>query len=283
MEGAYGNTPLAQKIVRDGADENTALIEAQPFFPGFELEPIAVAVNSENVTIEGGEFSQLLKIKLQPGEMVSCEPGTMVVMTQDLGRHVDIGSCGQGCKRCCCAGESLYRLNFSNHSSQVQYLCLAPDGPGRIIPIDLKEYSGITFRRGAFLAAYGQDWTVNLRMASGVATGCCGGQGLFLNELHGSGLAFIVGTGSIERVSLRAGEVYLAAPECVVAFTKTVHYSVESNGCMLCCCGGMGLYNAKLTGPGTIFLQSLPMERLRRKIGAGGGGGGNNNNNNNGS
>uniref|UniRef100_A0A7S2W8Y9 Altered inheritance of mitochondria protein 24, mitochondrial n=1 Tax=Mucochytrium quahogii TaxID=96639 RepID=A0A7S2W8Y9_9STRA len=239
---------------------------AQPFFRGFELEPLVDSLVNENVSIEGAEFAQLLKIKLQPGELISCEPGSLVVMSQDMGRYVSMGSWSQGCKRQCCAGLSLYRLNFTNHTRQPQYLCLAPIGPGRIIPIDFERYNGIVFSSGAFLAAYGKGWNVNLRPASSFKTGCCGGQGIILSELHGTGMAFLVATGAVQRITLQRGEVYLAQAECIVAFTNSIQYDVQHNGYKLCCCGRMGLFIIELTGPGTVFLESVPIERMRRSM-----------------
>jgi uncharacterized protein (AIM24 family) len=166
--------------------ENDALLtsayghgQVAPFFPGFSRMVVAKLPDdmTERFHIEGGDLSQLLQIKLAAGETITTEPGAMVVMSEGVKPAVDYGSCSQGCTRCCCAGENFFRLKLQNITSQEQYVGLAPVGPGSIVPVDLRVYSGINFSRGAFLAAYGTDWKISLERVKGVAAICCGGQG----------------------------------------------------------------------------------------------------------
>lgn len=256
--------------------------QVAPFFPGFSRMVSAKLPDdmTERFNIEGADLSQLLKIKLAPNELVTTEPGAMVVMSEGIKPAVDYGSCGQGCKRMCCAGENFFRLKLKNDTAQEQYLGLAPFGPGSIVPIDLRVYTGLFFSRGAFLAAYGDDWRIDLQTVRSPAAVCCGGQGLFLNKLSGTAMAFITGVGTIEQIDLQPGQKYICDQECVLAFEQTVDFNVKSYGCSLvCCCGGFGLFQTTLTGPGLVLIQTLPMSRFAASLGvkAGGGGGGGDN------
>lgn len=220
----------------------------------------------------------MLQISLAPGDSITAQPGTMVMMGDNLKPHVDLGGCGQSCKRCCCAGEPLFRLVFDNKTNTPQYLCLAPTQPGKLIPLNLSEWSGVTLSTGVFTAAYGKDWNYQLGMVGNAATALCGGQGIFLPKITGSGMIFIVASGCVEVIELKVGEKIVVDQPNLVAFSQSVGFDVRTSGsCLTCCCAGMGLFNAVLTGPGKVIVESLPMSKLASalmKVTGGGGGGG---------
>ena len=122
---------------------------------------------------------------------MTCEPGAMVMMSGELKPSVDLGDCEAACRRCCCAGESFFRLVFENKTNSPQFLAIAPPGPGKIIPLPLETWSGVTLSSGVFLGAFGKDWDYRLRLVGNAGTACCGGQGLLLAQLTGTGTAFI--------------------------------------------------------------------------------------------
>eukprot|EP00747_Dinoflagellata_sp_TGD_P032956 gnl/TRDRNA2_/TRDRNA2_136312_c2_seq1.p1 gnl/TRDRNA2_/TRDRNA2_136312_c2~~gnl/TRDRNA2_/TRDRNA2_136312_c2_seq1.p1 ORF type:complete len:236 (-),score=40.51 gnl/TRDRNA2_/TRDRNA2_136312_c2_seq1:197-802(-) len=179
----------------------------------------------------------------------------------------DIGGLGQGCKRCCCAGESLFRLHLKNATNCPQKISLASRFPARIVPIDLREHTGLIVNRGAFLAALGTDWRIHLQMVGSMGAACCAGQGLFMNTLHGQSMAFLSGGGTVMTKELAAGEEILVDPHSVLAFDHTVQLGIRrAGGCMVCCCAGQGLFNAVLTGPGLVMLHSMSLGKLRAAV-----------------
>lgn len=219
--------------------------------------------------------------------MITAEPGSMIMMNGDFIPQIESGGCGPGCRRCCCAGESFFRLIFENKTESDRFIAISPPQPGKVIPISLDRYSGITLKPRSFLGALGKDWKYQLKLVRNVGVGCCGGQGFFLSELHGSGTAFIHGMGTVEILELKDGEKMVLENHSLVAFEKTVTYDVRQTGmcricylgtvtclggCTMICCGGMGLFNVVVTGPGLVIVQSLSLERLRWAIGAVGGG-----------
>ncbi len=216
-------------------------------------------------------------VKLNPNETFTAQPGSLVMMSDCITADTDIGNWKQGCTRLCCAGESLFRLILRNNTSTSLFLSIAPVGPGTIIPIDLRRYSGLTFSSGSFLAAYGTDWEMKVRAVKNVGTLCFGGQGIFLNQLYGNSMAFLTGIGTIEQVTLERNEKIIVDQSNLLAFEKTVDFDVRSFGCsMVCCCGGFGLFQSVLTGPGLVLVHSLPLQKMRKALKVSGDNGGHN-------
>lgn len=256
----------AQAPVQHGMADGT-----QALYGGFEVWPGIPATSSDDgFSIIGSDFSQVLEIALQAGETVTAEPGTMLHMTSGMGLDADMGGLGQSCKRCCCAGESMFRLHLQNKSQQVQKVGLTPRFPAKVVPVDLAAHSGLIINRGAFLAAFGTEWKVNIQRVGGMAVCCCGGQGLFMNTLHGSGMAFLNAGGTVMTKILAEGEEIIVDPHSVLAFEKSVTLGVRrTGGCMVCCCAGQGLFNATLTGPGFVMVHSMALAKLRQATGGG--------------
>eukprot|EP00435_Cladocopium_sp_Y103_P012091 s2910_g3.t1 len=226
--------------------------------------------------IIGDEYSQVLELDVHPGESITCEPGSMAYMSPGLFPDVDVGGCEQGFKRCCCAGENLFRLHFLNETEDLQQVGLTPTFPAKIVPIDLAKYDGMVFNRGAFLAALGSDWSVDIKRVRSMGTCCCGGQGLFMNTLHGSGMVFLQAGGTVMRKELQDGEELVVEQAAVLAFERSVELDIrKTGGFLVCCCGGMGLFNAVLTGPGFVMIHSMGLQKLRSSLGAPSGGGNN--------
>jgi len=224
--------------------------------------------------IVGSDFSQVLELTVEPAQTVTAEPGTMLYMSPGMALDADIGGLGQGCKRCCCAGESLFRLHLKNTTQTAQKISLTARYPARIVPIDLREHTGLIVNRGAFLAALGTDWRINLQMVGSLGTACCAGQGLFMNTLHGQSMAFLAGGGTVMHKQLAVGEEMIVDPHSVLAFANTVQLGIRrAGGCMVCCCAGQGLFNAVLTGPGLVMLHSMSLGKLRAAIAPSQGGG----------
>lgn len=245
-----------------------------PHLPsGFSIWVPTAPASESNFEITGSEFSQVLELMVAPGETITSEPGTMLYMSPGMGLDADMGGCGQGCKRCCCAGESMFRLHLKNNTNANEKVAVTPRFPAKIIPVDLRYYSGMVFNRGAFLAALGTDWRVDIRAVSSAGVCCCGGQGLFLNTLHGSGMAFLNAGGTVLTKVLAPGEEMIIDKHGLLAMESTVTMDIRrTGGFLVCCCAGQGLFNTVLKGPGFVMVHSMSLGRLRAAVGGGGGG-----------
>lgn len=241
---------------------------------GFQIWSPTAPLPNSNFEISGSEFSQVLEVAVGPNELITAEPGTMLFMSPGMALDADMGGLGQGCKRCCCAGESMFRLHLKNTTDRVEKVSVTPRFPAKIMPVDLRQHDGMRFNSGAFLAALGKDWRVDIERVAGLGVCCCAGQGLFLNTLHGNGMVFLNAGGTVLTKSLAAGEEIIVDKHAVLAFEKTVHIGIRrTGGCMVCCCAGQGLFNTVLTGPGFVMVHSMSLGRLRAAVAPAGGGG----------
>lgn len=242
---------------------------------GFEIWTPSAPPEGSVFEIVGQDYSQVLEVHLAPGQVVTAEPGTMLYTSSGINLNADIGGMGQGCKRCCCAGESLFRLHLENKTGGVERVALTPNFPAKVVPINLQQYPGMVFNAGAFLAALGTNWKVNLRAVNSAGVCCCGGQGLFMNTLYGDNMVFLNAGGTVLTKQLAAGEELVVDKHAVLAFESSVNLGIRrTGGFVVCCCAGQGLFNAVLTGPGFVMLHSMSKSRLARAFPTGGGGGG---------
>eukprot|EP00127_Corallochytrium_limacisporum_P003202 Clim_evm51s147 gene=Clim_evmTU51s147 len=243
---------------------------------GFQL--LYTADHSEGWYEIYGTDSQLLELIVAPGKKVKTEPGNMIHMDDGLSPDLETGGCGQACTRCCCGGESFFRVQYKNKTDKPLRIGLTPEFPGaKVVPVTLDEYNGgLVLNSGAYMSSLAENLSFSLKFA-GMKAGCCGGQGFILTYITGSGLVFLNAGGTVIRKNLAEGEVLLVDTGSVVAFDKNIHYTVRRvGGLALMCCGGEGLFNTKFVGPGTVWLQSMSFSRAKRALRGPGGGGSNN-------
>jgi uncharacterized protein (TIGR00266 family) len=164
-------------------------------------------------------------------------------------------------------GESFFITTFLNNVSGKKHVAFAAPYPGKIIPLDLDQLGGsFLCQRDSFLcAASGTE--IEVAFSKRLGAGFFGGEGFVLQKLMGSGLAFVHAGGTIIEKNLKEGEILNVDTGCLVAFSPTVDYDIEFvGGFKNALFGGEGLFFAKMTGPGKVFLQSLPLSRLADRI-----------------
>lgn len=228
--------------------------------------------------IHGNEM-QFVEIELDPGESVIAEAGGMMYMESGIQMETIFGdgsdkSTGGGLtgklfsagKRLL-TGESLFMTVFTNESQGKKRVAFAAPYPGKIVPLDLKQYNGkMICQKDSFLcAAKGVSIGIDFKRKLGV--GFFGGEGFIMEKLEGDGWAFAHAGGTICKKELSAGEMLRVDTGCLVALTQTVRYDIEMvKGVKSVVFGGEGLFFATLQGPGTVWLQSLPFSRLADRI-----------------
>jgi len=175
--------------------------------------------------------------------------------------------------RLCCLQESGFRVHWKNMSRVQQGIGLTPSFPAKVCPVDLNEHSGEIFiKGGAFMAATDPNLSFEFEKAGRNHGGTCGkgifgGQGFFINKVSGSGWIFLNASGTVLRRDLAPHEVIVVEQQSVVAWESTVRFDYKmAGGAGMMCCGGEGLTNATLTGPGLVILQSMPFEKVREII-----------------
>ena len=214
-----------------------------------------------------GDDLQMVEVQLDPEEAVRAEAGTMIYM--EKGVQMQTGTGGgifKGVQRIF-TGESFFITSFLNTAGNVKRVAFAAPYPGKIIPLDLSSLGG-TFicQKDSFLCA-AQGIEIEIAFSKKLGAGLFGGEGFILQRLVGDGLAFAHAGGTIIEKELGEGEILSVDTGCLVAFSPSVDYDIEFiGGFTNALFGGEGLFLAKMTGPGKVFLQSLPLSRLADRI-----------------
>ncbi len=212
-----------------------------------------------------GDDMQAVIITLDPGESVRAEAGAMMYMTDGIEMQTQAaGGAWKGLKRMI-AGESFFITNFTCAAGSGQVAFGAPY-PGKIIPVDLSRTGTILCQRDAYLcSAAGID--ISVAFTRKLGAGFFGGEGFILERLSGDGLAFIHAGGTVQEFDLQPGETLRVDTGCLVAFQESVDYDIKFvGGVKTAFFGGEGLFFAHLTGPGKVYLQTLPFSRLADRV-----------------
>jgi uncharacterized protein (AIM24 family) len=165
------------------------------------------------------------------------------------------------------SGESLFTTVYTNQAPQKQRVAFAAPYPGKIVPMDLKALGGtLICQKEAFLCA-ARGVSLGIYFQQKLSVGFFGGEGFVMQRLDGDGLAFIHAGGTIVRRELQPGQTLLIDTGCIVALTPNVNFEIQYVGKIKTALfGGEGLFFAKVTGPGTVWLQSLPFSRLASRV-----------------
>jgi len=223
-----------------------------------------------------GDDMQIVEVGLDPGETVIAEAGAMNYMEDGITFEAKMGDGSEvgggmmnkllGAGKRMLTGESIFMTHFTNQAPVKRKVAFAGPYPGKIIPVDLSKIGEeLTCQKDAFLcAALGTKIDITFTKRFGV--GLFGGEGFILQRLQGDGMAFIHAGGTVIHRELR-NEKLLVDTGCIVAFTPGIEYDIQSvGGLKSMVFGGEGLFLARLSGTGTVMLQSLPFSRMADRI-----------------
>lgn len=164
-------------------------------------------------------------------------------------------------------GESLFTTIYTNQASTKLRVAFAAPYAGKIIAMDLRQLGGtLLCQKDAFLCA-ARGVSLGLAFQQKMSVGFFGGEGFVMQKLDGDGLAFVHAGGTVVKRELQPGQTLLVDTGCVVAYTPQVGFEIQYVGKVKTALfGGEGLFLAKMSGPGTVWLQSLPLSRLASRI-----------------
>ena len=226
-----------------------------------------------------GEEMQFVEITLDPNEACIAEAGAFMFMDPGIQMETIFGDGSSqdqqggvmgkllGAGKRVLTGESLFMTVFANTGGGRQKVAFASPYPGKIMAIDLKQHGNtILCQKDAFLAA-AKGISVGIAFQRKLGVGLFGGEGFILQKLQGDGFAFVHAGGTIVSRELAAGESLRVDTGCLVAMEQRVDYDIQTvSGIKTALFGGEGLFYAKLTGPGRVWLQSLPFSRLAGRV-----------------
>jgi uncharacterized protein (TIGR00266 family) len=250
----------------------------QPTFSPPPMNTGSTRAHEIDYQIHGNEM-QFVEIELDPQESTIAEAGAMMYMSDGIQMETVFGDGSQasenggfmdkmlGAGKRLITGESLFTTVFTFMGRGKGTVAFAAPYPGKIIPLDLKNYNGrLICQKSAFLcAAKGVSIGIAFQQKIGVAL--FGGEGFIMQKLEGNGMTFVHAGGTIIEKELQAGEILRVDTGCLVALTQTVQYDIEFvGGVKSAFFGGEGFFFATLRGPGHVWLQSLPFSRLAGRI-----------------
>lgn len=226
--------------------------------------------------IKGAEM-QFVEVELDPGEAAVGEAGSMMFMEPGIGMDTVFGDGGKqtggffgkllSAGKRLVTGESLFTTVYTNNAGAKQRIAFAAPYPGKILPMDLRQLGGtLICQKDAFLCA-ARGVSLGIAFQQKLSVGFFGGEGFIMQRLDGDGLAFVHAGGTVLRRELQAGQTLLVDTGCVVAYTPSVDFEIQYVGKIKTALfGGEGLFFAKLTGPGQVWMQSLPFSRLASRV-----------------
>jgi uncharacterized protein (TIGR00266 family) len=224
-----------------------------------------------------GEEMQYVAVELDPQETAIAEPGAFMMMDDGIQMETIFGDgtqqdssilskLFQAGKRAL-VGESLFMTAYTNMQSGKKKVSFASPYPGKIIPMFLPNLGGkVICQKDAFLCA-AKGVSIGIEFQRKLGTGLFGGEGFIMEKLEGDGMAFLHACGHVIERDLQPGEVLKVDTGCIVGFTSNVNYDIQFvGGIKNTLFGGEGLFFATLTGPGKVWIQSLPISRLAGRI-----------------
>ncbi len=214
-----------------------------------------------------GDDLQLVEIELDPGEGVRAEVGTMTYMEDGIEMQTSTGGgIFSGFKRMF-TGESFFISTFLNNDQGKRHVAFAAPYPGKIVAFDLDSFGGeVLCQKDSFLCA-ARGTEIEVAFTKRLGAGFFGGEGFILQRLKGNGLVFVHAGGTVIEKDLAVGEHLRVDTGCLVAFATSIDYDIQFvGGFKNALFGGEGLFFAHITGPGKVYLQSLPFSRLVDRI-----------------
>jgi len=225
-----------------------------------------------------GEEMQYVEVELDYNETAIAEPGAFMMMEDGITMQTIFGDGSQqqdnsllgklfNAGKRVLVGENLFMTAFTNINKGKRRVSFASPYPGKIIPLDLlKLNTNIICQKDAFLCA-AKGVNIGIEFQRKLGTGLFGGEGFIMERLQGDGMAFLHACGHVVKKDLLPGEVLKVDTGCIVGFTASVNYDIQFvGGIKNTIFGGEGLFFATLTGPGSVWIQTLPISRLAGRI-----------------
>lgn len=208
--------------------------------------------------IKGGSFPVVI-CQLQDGESMITEKGSMVWMSPNMVMETQGGGLGKMFSKAF-SGESVFHNIYTARGDGM--IAFGSSFPGKILAVEVGTGRELTLQKSAFLAS---EPTVELSIAFNkkLGAGFFGGEGFIMQKLSGHGMAFVEIDGDLVEYDLAPGQQIVVDTGNVAGFESTVTMDVRQvPGLKNKLIGGEGLFNTYLTGPGKVWLQTMPISSM---------------------
>ncbi|MFC3551987.1 TIGR00266 family protein [Lysobacter cavernae] len=247
-----------------------------------QLPPLPSAASRRSDEIDFrivGNDMPFVEVELDPGESAIAEAGALMYKDAHVQMDTVFGDgshTGQGggfmdklfsAGKRVLTGESLFTTMFTHTGQGKAKVAFAAPYPGTVLAMKLDEHGGrLICQKDSFLAG-ARGVTVGIHLQRKILTGLFGGEGFIMQKLEGDGWVFVHAGGTLVERELASGERLDVDTGCVMAYHATVSMDVRPvGGIKSMLFGGEGVFLATLTGPGKVWLQSLPFSRMAGRM-----------------
>lgn len=218
-----------------------------------------------NYKIEGGNLPVVICYP-EAGQTLCTQRGAMSWMSPNMHMETHAGGLKKALGRLF-SGDSIF-LNEYTPLGGRGMIAFASCFPGTILPFQITPGNGIIVQKSGFLAMEkGLDLSVYLQKK--LSTGFFGGEGFIMQRISGSGTAFIEIDGHCQMYELAAGQSIIVDTGYLAAMSESCTMDVQTvKGAKNILLGGEGIFHTRITGPGKVYLQSMPVSALAARLSA---------------
>ena len=213
--------------------------------------------------IEGGNLPVLICYP-EAGHTICSESGAMSWMSPNMKMATNAGGFKKAFGRIF-TGETIFLNEYTAEGSDGM-IAFASCLPGSIMPYQVTPENGIIVQKGSFLAMEkGLDVSVYFQKRVGVAF--FGGEGFIMQKVSGNGIVFLEIDGHCKEYDLKEGETIIVDTGYLAAMTESCTMDIQTvSGIKNVLFGGEGIFHTRVTGPGKVFIQSMPVMQMAQKI-----------------
>lgn len=213
--------------------------------------------------IQGGNFPVVI-CSLENGEKMITEKGSMVWMSPNMQMETHGGGLGRMFSRAL-SGESIFQNHYTARGGPGM-IAFGSSFPGQIVSLNIAPGQEMIVQKAAFLAAEaGVELSIFFQKRLGA--GLFGGEGFIMQRLSGMGTAFVEIDGELMEYTLASGQKMIVNTGNVAGFAPSVQMDIQTvPGAKNIIFGGEGLFHTVLTGPGKVWLQTMPISNVANAI-----------------
>ena len=217
-----------------------------------------------NYKIEGGHLPVVICYP-EPGQTLCTESGAMSWMSPNMQMQTNSGGGFKKALGRLFSGDSIFMNEYTPQGGNGM-IAFASSFPGSIIPFEITNGNGIIVQKSGFLAMEkGLDLSVFFQKSLG--RGFFGGEGFIMQRISGEGTAFIEIDGYCKEYTLAAGESIIVDTGYLAAMSKTCTMDIQTvKGIKNALFGGEGLFNTRITGPGKVYIHSMPIINTAQRL-----------------
>ena len=198
----------------------------------------------------------VLKLLLEPGEMVECESGAMSWMDDEIEMQTKAGGLGKMFGRMFTDENAFTNTYVAKRQGEIAF---SSKFPGSIRAVEVTPGNGIVVQKGSFLASFG-DITNEVFIHEKLGRGFFGGEGFLMRRFSGTGMVFLEIDGSAHEYEIPAGDCKIIDTGYVAAMSESCRMEIRRvKGVANVLFGGEGLFHTVVYGPGKVILQSMPI------------------------